>query len=95
MDRFKALMDERSKDDDLLPIGDFDLVFSTTETQAFRNALELVMRDFGQDEFFTRTGFDLAEGAQMIDKLNAALIAPLHIEHRGNGSAHSQVAQSR
>jgi len=62
------------------PIGRFDRTFSVSQMRALRNTLELVMLDLGQDEFFTRTGFELSEGAALLDRLNSALLHPLRID---------------
>jgi hypothetical protein len=63
-----------------LPIARFDRPFSLGEIRALRNALELAMLDLGQEEFFTRTGFTLAEAADLLHRFNAALLNPLHID---------------
>jgi hypothetical protein len=45
-----------------------------------RNAVEIVMLDLGQNEFFTRTGFSLADAAVLLDSLNATLLDSLHLD---------------
>jgi hypothetical protein len=92
IDAIEALMKKQPHDADQLPIGTFDLDFSATDVRALRNALELVMTDFGHDEFSTRTGFDLSDGAQLLDELNAVLLGPLHIGQRRETANHEPQA---
>lgn len=62
------------------PIGKFEKDLDPVQIRALRNSLEVVMLDLGQNEFFTITGFSLAEGKQLLDVLNAALLDPLHLD---------------
>jgi hypothetical protein len=71
-----------------LPIATFDQPFSITQIRALRNAVELVMLDLGQDEFSTRTGFSLAAAAELLDRFNAALLDPLHIDRQAQAFTH-------
>lgn len=70
------------------PIGKFEQEFSPVQVRALRNSLEVVMLDLGQDEFFTVTGFSLAEGKQLLDVLNAALLDPLDLNHETDSVSH-------
>ena len=76
---------EQPRDAQDLPVVSFeqplDRSYSVSEIRALRNAVELVMLELGQEEFFTRTGFSLSEAAALLDHFNAALLRPLHIEH--------------
>jgi len=45
------------------------------------------MLELGQDEFFTLTGFSLAEAKQLLDRLNAALLGPLHLDQLAGSQA--------
>jgi len=71
-----------------LPIATFDHPFSVTQIRALRNSVELVMLDLGQEEFSTRTGFSLAEAAELLDRFNTALLYPLRIERQIQAIAH-------
>lgn len=71
-----------------LPIADFEHPFSVAQIRALRNSVELVMLDLGREEFSTRTGFSLAEAAQLLDQFNAALLDPLHIDRQTRAVAH-------
>jgi hypothetical protein len=71
-----------------LPIGRFDRTFSLNDLRVLRNAVELVMLELGQDEFDTRVGFSLAEGAALLDRFNAALLSPLKIDRPLRQTAH-------
>lgn len=71
-----------------LPIGNFDRAYSASEIRALRNMAEIVMLDLGQDEFFTRTGFSLEEGKQLLDRLNSILLHPLHLDETSESVAH-------
>jgi hypothetical protein len=62
------------------PIGEFERSYTSSEIKALRNMTELVMLELGRDEFFTLTGFSLAEAKQLLDGLNAALLGPLHLD---------------
>lgn len=66
----------------------FKRVFSATEIRALRNALEVVMLDLGQNEFFTCTGFSLAEAKLLLDQLNALFLDPLQLKISAQGTAH-------
>ncbi len=63
-----------------LPIAGLNRTFSISNVRALRNAVEFVMLDLGQEEFFTRTGFSLQEAAALRERLNSALLDPLHIQ---------------
>jgi hypothetical protein len=71
-----------------LPIAAFERTFSVAQIRALRNSVELVMLDLGREEFSTRTGFSLAEAAQLLDRFNAVLLDPLHIERQIQVAAH-------
>ena len=71
-----------------LPIATFDRPFSVTQIRALRNSVELVMLDLGQEEFSTRTGFSLAEAAELLDRFNTALLYPLRIDRQAQAVAH-------
>lgn len=70
------------------PIGKFEQDFEPIQIRALRNSLEIAMLDLGQSEFFTVTGFTLAEGKQLLDVLNAALLDPLRLGRQGNPVSH-------
>ena len=70
------------------PIGKFEYDFSPIQIRALRNSLEVAMLDLGQDEFFTLTGFSLAEGKQLLDVLNATLLGPLHLNRETDSVSH-------
>ena len=70
------------------PIGKFEQEFSPVQIRALRNSLEVAMLDLGQEEFFTVTGFSLAEGKQLLDVLNATLLGPLHLNHETDFVSH-------
>jgi hypothetical protein len=70
------------------PIGKFERSYSVDEIRALRNMAEVVMLDLGQEEFFTRTGFSLAEAKQLLDRFNAALLDRLHLDRASKSVAH-------
>jgi len=70
------------------PIGKYEKEFEPIEIRALRNSLEVVLLDLGENEFFTITGFSLSEGQRLLDVLNAALLAPLHLKQQTNARAH-------
>lgn len=70
------------------PIGKFEKDFHPIQIRALRNALEIALLDLGQNEFFTITGFSLAEGKQLLDVLNAALLDPLHLDQPTDSVSH-------
>ena len=70
------------------PIGEFEKDFHPVQIRALRNALEVALLDLGQNEFFTMTGFSLAEGKQLMDVLNAALLDPLHLDLQTDSVSH-------
>ena len=70
------------------PIGKFEKDFYPIQIRALRNALEVALLDLGQNEFFTMTGFSLAEGKQLLDVLNAALLDPLHLDLQTDSVSH-------
>ncbi len=70
------------------PIGKFEKDFHPIQIRALRNALEVALLDLGQNEFFTITGFSLAEGKQLLDVLNAALLDPLHLDRQTDSVSH-------
>jgi len=70
------------------PISKFEKEFEPIEIRALRNSLEVALLDLGQNEFFTITGFSLGEGKQLLDVLNAALLAPLHLDEPTDSVAH-------
>jgi hypothetical protein len=70
------------------PIGKFEKDFHPIEIRALRNALEVALLDLGQNEFFTITGFSLAEGKQLLDMLNTALLDPLHLDRQTDSVSH-------
>jgi hypothetical protein len=76
------------RDIDGNPIGKFEREFEPIEIRALRNSLEVVLLDLGQNEFFTITGFSLGEGKQLLDVLNAALLAPLHLDQPTDSVTH-------
>lgn len=69
-------------------VGKFERDFAPIEIRSLRNSLEVVMLDLGESEFFTITGFSLAEGKQLLDVLNAALLDPLHLDQPADSVAH-------
>jgi len=71
-----------------LPVATFDRPFTVTQIRALRNSVELVMLDLGQEEFSTRTGFSLAEAAELLDRFNSALLYPLRIDRQTVVIAH-------
>ena len=70
----------QATDSNGLPNANLTRSFSVHEIRALRNTVELVMLDLGQEEFFTRTGFSLAEAATLLDRFNFALLEPLCID---------------
>jgi hypothetical protein len=46
------------------------------EAQLFRNALRATLRELGEEEFFTRTGFDFEVGILLLKKLDDFWVAP-------------------
>ncbi len=66
----------------------FERVFGAMEIRALRNALEVVMLDLGQGDFFTCTGFSLAEAKLLLDQLNSLLMDPLHLKNTAESAAH-------
>ena len=70
-----------------LPIGRLEWNYTPVEIRALRNMTEVVMLELGQDEFFTLTGFSLAEAKQLLDRLNAALLGPLHLDQLAGSQA--------
>jgi hypothetical protein len=71
-----------------LPISSFDRPFSVAEIRALRNSVEFVMLDLGREEFSTRTGFALAEAAELLDRFNNALLHPLQMDRQGRVVSH-------
>jgi hypothetical protein len=69
-------------------IGTFEKELRPIQIRALRNALEVALLDLGQNEFFTITGFSLAEGKQLLDVLNAALLNPLHLDQQTDSVSH-------
>ncbi len=69
-------------------IGMFEKDLYPVQIRALRNALEVALLDLGQNEFFTITGFSLAEGKQLLDVLNAALLGPLHLDKQTDSVSH-------
>jgi hypothetical protein len=69
-------------------IGSLEREFLPTEIRALRNSLEIVMLDLGHNEFFTVTGFSLDEAKRLLDRLNAALLDPLHLDRASESVAH-------
>jgi hypothetical protein len=81
-DPLNAWIRTQETDTNGLPTATFDRTFSLNQIRALRNSVELVMLDLGQNEFTTRTGFSLIEAAALLDRFNAALLYPLHIDRQ-------------
>lgn len=94
IDALGGALQKQPHDSDGMPLGTYEVELPLEDARAFRNSLELVMIDLGNADFQTRTGFYPAEGAQMLDNLNAALIAPLHIDRQHRAGQESQVANT-
>ena len=74
------------------PIGSFERDFRPLEIKALRNSLEIVMLDLGHHEFSTITGFELRDAKQLLDRLNAALLDPLHLNGSSDGQPNETLA---
>ncbi len=70
------------------PLGQFERDYTEAEIRALRNMSEFVMLDLGQEGFFTRTGFTLAEVKQLLDRWNATLLEPLHLNRETDSVSH-------
>lgn len=51
------VLDKQPHDEELTPLGSFELDNSNVDAKTFHNALELVTLDLGHREFQPRTGF--------------------------------------
>jgi hypothetical protein len=70
------------------PIGSFERTYTVLEIKALRNLAEVVMLELGQEEFFTRTGFFLAEAKELLDRFNEALLDPLQLDKAKESVSH-------
>jgi hypothetical protein len=79
-DSLNSWIRKQKEDEHGLPAARFEQEYSLAELRSLRNAVEIVMLDLGQNEFFTRTGFSLADAAVLLDSLNATLLDSLHLD---------------
>jgi hypothetical protein len=69
-------------------LSSFERIYSSAEIKSIRNMAEVVMLDLGQEEFQTRTGFNLTEAKLLLDRFNAALLDPLHLDAQSSSVPH-------
>ena len=50
--------------------NDVEIELNLTQTKALRNALHETLRELGDEEFHTRTGFDFEEGEEALKHLD-------------------------
>jgi hypothetical protein len=86
-DTLNAWIRMQQMDANGLPVATFDQPLSLAQIRALRNSVEVVMLDLGQEEFATRTGFTLAEAAELLDRFNNALLFSLHIDRQAEAVA--------